>query len=106
MDYHSERFDDDFIVENATKYPWDFESLSANRSIDFVKRIIVIPELHNDTVDWDWETLMPQMEDEFVLQYIDTIPFVMYSQTENTYLYIPNLYAFIQNASGTGNSCR
>lgn len=78
----SERFDDDFIVENATKYPWDFESLSANRSIDFVKRIIVIPELHNDTVDWDWETLMPQMEDEFVLQYIDTIPFVMYSQTE------------------------
>lgn len=78
----SERFDDDFIVENATKYPWDFESLSANRSIDFIKRIIVIPELHNDTIDWDWETLMPQLEDEFVLQYIDTIPFVMYSQTE------------------------
>ena len=78
----SERFDDDFIVENATKYPWDFESLSANRSIDFVKRIIVIPELHNDTIDWDWETLMPQLEDEFVLQYIGTIPFVMYSQTE------------------------
>lgn len=78
----SERFDDDFIVENATKYPWDFESLSANRSIDFIKRIIVIPELHNDTIDWDWETLMTQLEDEFVLQYIDTIPFVMYSQTE------------------------
>lgn len=78
----SERFDDDFIVENATKYPWDFESLSANRRIDFVKRIIVIPELHNDTIDWDWEALMPQLEDEFVLQYIDTIPFVMYSQTE------------------------
>lgn len=78
----SERFDDEFIVENATEYPWDFESLSANRSIDFVKRIIVIPELHNDTIDWDWETLMPQLEDEFVLQYIDTIPFVMYSQTE------------------------
>lgn len=78
----SERFGDDFIVENATKYPWDIESLSANRSIDFVKRIIVIPELHNDTIDWDWETLMPQLEEEFVLQYIDTIPFVMYSQTE------------------------
>ena len=78
----SERFDDNYIVENAIKYPWDFESLSANRSIDFVKRIIVIPELHNDTIDWDWETLMPQLEDEFVLQYIDTIPFVMYSQTE------------------------
>lgn len=78
----SERFDDDFIVENATKYPWDFESLSTNRSIDFVKRIIVIPELHNDTIDWGWETLMLQLEDEFVFQYIDTIPFVMYSQTE------------------------
>lgn len=78
----SERFDDDFIVENATKYPWDFESLSANCSIGFIKRIIVIPELHNDTIDWDWETLMPQLEDEFVLQYIGIIPFVMYSKTE------------------------
>ena len=78
----SERFDDSFIVENATKYPWDFESLSSNRSIDFVKRIIVIPGLHNDTIDWDWETLMPKLEEEFVLQNIDTIPFVMYSQTE------------------------
>lgn len=78
----SERFDDVFIVENATKYPWDFESLSAKRSIEFVKRIIVIPELHNDTIDWDWETLMPQLEDEFVLQNIDNIPFVMYSQTK------------------------
>lgn len=78
----SERFDDDFIVENATKYPWDFESLSANRNIDFVKKIIVIQELHNDTIDWDWDALMPQLEDDFVLQYIDTIPFVMYSQTE------------------------
>lgn len=83
----SERFDDDFIVENAIKYPWDFESLSANRSIDFVKRIIIIPELHNDTIDWDWETLIPQLDDEFVLQYIDTIPFVMYSQTEK-YLFL------------------
>ena len=77
----SEKFDDDFIVKNATKYPWDFESLSSTRSIDFVKRIIVIPELHNDTIDWDWETLMPKLEDDFVLQNIDNIPFVMFSQT-------------------------
>lgn len=78
----SERFDDDFIIDNATKYPWDFESLSANRSIDFVKKIIVIPELHNNTIDWDWATLMSKLDEDFVLQHIDTIPFVMYSQTE------------------------
>lgn len=80
-----------------------FESLSANRSIDFVKRIIVIPELHNDTIDWDWEILIPQLDDEFVLQYIDTIPFVMYSQTENTYFCIQSRFVLIQTANGTGN---
>ena len=78
----SERYDDNFIVENATTYPWDIESLSANRSIEFVKRIIIIPELHNDSIDWDWETIMPQLDDEFVLLNIQNIPFVMYTQTE------------------------
>lgn len=93
----SERFDDEFIVENATKYPWDFESLSANRSIDFVKRIIIIPELHNETIDWDWDTLMPQLENDFVLQHIDTIPFVMYSQTEKYLSLYPELICTYPN---------
>ncbi len=90
----SERYDDDFIVENATTYPWDIESLSANRSIEFVKRIIIIPELHNDSIDWDWVTLMNQLDDEFVLRYIQDIPFVMFSQTEKYLMAHPDSIVF------------
>lgn len=77
----SSRYDDDFIVETAITYPWDFESLSAERSIDFVKRLIVIPQLHED-VDWDWESILERLDDEFVLETINFIPYDMYSVTE------------------------
>ena len=78
----SERYDDDFIVTNATIYPWDFESLSTSRDIEFVKRLIIIPELHNDKFDWDWEIILPKLDDEFVLNNMSTIPFVMFTQTD------------------------
>ena len=77
----SERYDDDFIEKNATKYPWDFESLSVNRSIEFVKRLIVIEELHKD-VDWDWKAILEKIDDEFVINHISTVPFEMYSVTQ------------------------
>jgi len=77
----SSRYDDDFIVESAIIYPWDFESLSADRSIEFVKRLIVIPELHKD-VDWDWESILERLDDKFVIETINFIPYDMYSVTE------------------------
>ena len=77
----SSRYDDDFIVDSAITYPWDFETLSANRSIDFIKRLIVIPKLHED-VDWDWESILERLDDEFVLETINFIPYDMYSVTE------------------------
>ena len=77
----SSRYNDDFIVETAITYPWDFESLSTDRNIEFVKRLIVIPELHKD-VDWDWESILARLDDEFVLDTIDFIPYDMYSVTE------------------------
>lgn len=78
----SDRYDDDFIIETALLHPWDFESLSANRSLEFVKRLIVIPELHQDSIDWDWEVIMPQLDNKFVLEHIGDIPFVMFSVTD------------------------
>lgn len=77
----STRYDDDFIVETAVTYPWDFEGLSTERNIDFLKRLIVIPELHKD-IDWDWESILARLDDEFVLDTIDSIPYDMYSVTE------------------------
>ena len=91
----SERFDDDFIIENALNYPWDIESLSANRSVDFIKRLIVIPGLHKDTIDWNWETIMPKLDEEFILEHIGTIPFVMFAVTDVFLTNYPNaLYSY------------
>ena len=86
----SERYDDDFIINNATNYPWDFESLSANRSVEFIKKLIVIDELHKD-VDWDWEAILSKIDDEFIIEHISTVPFEMYSVTEK---YLSN-YPFV-----------
>lgn len=77
----SARFDDDFIVDSAISYPWDFETLSAERSADFIKRVIVIPQLHKD-IDWDWETILSKLDDEFVINNIANVPFDMYSVSE------------------------
>lgn len=89
----SSRYDDDFIVETAITYPWDFESLSADRNIEFVKCLIVIPELHKD-IDWDWESILERLDDEFVLDTINFIPYDMYSVTEK---YITKYTSIIAN---------
>lgn len=88
----SERYDDDFIINNATNYPWDFESLSANRSVEFIKKLIVIDELHKD-VDWDWEAILSKIDDEFVIQHISTVPFEMYSVTQKYLSDYPSVIA-------------
>lgn len=77
----SERYDDDFIINNSTNYPWDFESLSANRSVEFIKKLIVIDELHKD-VDWDWESILSRIDDDFVIKHIASVPFEMFSVTQ------------------------
>lgn len=79
----SERYDDDFIINNATIYPWDFESLSSldTRDIEFIKKLILIEELHG-IVDWDWEKVLSQVDDCFVMNHISTVPFDMYSVTQ------------------------
>lgn len=77
----SARFDDDFIVDTAIVYPWDFEILSTERSIDFIKRIILIPQLHKN-IDWNWETILSKLDDEFIISNIANVPFDMYSVSE------------------------
>ena len=87
----SSRYDDDFIVDNATSYPWDFESLSSDRSIDFVKRLIVLPTLH-ENVDWDWGAILARLDDDFIVNTINFIPYDMYSVTEK---YLSNYPAIV-----------
>lgn len=86
------RFDDDFIVETAVTYPWDFEALSTERSAEFIKRVIVIPELHQD-IDWDWEAILSKLEDEFVISHLSDVPFDMYSVSKRYLITYPNVIA-------------
>lgn len=88
----SERYDDNYIVENAVKYPWDFESLSSNRSISTIKRLLIIPELHKD-VDWDWPVIIPKLDDIFIIDNISSIPFEMYIATERFLSIHPKIIA-------------
>lgn len=85
----SSRFDDNYIVETAITYPWDFETLSAERSADFVKKVIVIPELYKD-IDWDWNTILSKLEDDFVINNLANIPFEMYSVSQRYLSIYPN----------------
>lgn len=67
--------DNSFLIENATKYPWNFEAISAKEDIavDVLKILLLIPELKEQ--DWDWDNIMPQLGFDFIESNIDKIDF-------------------------------
>ena len=76
------RIDDDFLIQNATKYPWNFEVVSAKEdiSIEVIKILLLIPELKEQ--EWDWDRIMPQLDFEFIKSNIDTIDFELSELTK------------------------
>jgi len=76
------RIDDDFLIQNATKYPWNFESISAKEdiSIEVIKTLLLIPELKEH--EWDWDTIMPQLDFEFVQNNINIVDFELSELTQ------------------------
>jgi hypothetical protein len=71
----SVRIDDDFLIDNATNYPWNFEAISAKEeiSIEVIKTLLLIPELREQ--EWDWDRIMPQLDFDFIKTNIDKIDF-------------------------------
>lgn len=71
----STRIDDDFLIDNATNYHWNFEAISAKEdiSIEVIKTLLLIPELKGQ--DWDWDRIMPQLDFDFIKTNIDKINF-------------------------------
>jgi len=69
------RIDNEFLIQNATQYPWNFEAISAKEdiSIEVIKVLLLIPKLKEQ--EWDWATIMPQLDFEFVKNNIDKIDF-------------------------------
>jgi len=76
------RIDDDFLIQNATKFPWNFEVVSAKEdiSIEVIKILLLIPELKEQ--EWDWDRIMPQLDFEFIKTNIDKIDFELSELTK------------------------
>jgi hypothetical protein len=71
----SMQIDDDFLIDNATNYHWNFEAISAKEdiSIKVIKTLLLIPELKEQ--EWDWDRIMPQLDFDFIKTNIDKIDF-------------------------------
>lgn len=67
--------DYDFLVNNATNYPWNFEIISSQEdiSIEVIKTLLLVPELKEQ--EWDWEIIIPQLDIDFIKTNIDKIEF-------------------------------
>lgn len=76
------RIDHDFLIETATKYPWNFEAISAQEeiSIEILKTLVLIPELREQ--EWDWARIMPLLDFEFIKSNIEKIDFELSELTK------------------------
>ncbi len=80
----TERIDDDFLLNNFEKYPWDLEVLSE----DYNRDICVIEELickqKETEEDWDWEELELRLNEKFVLSNLDIVKVNLDQYTKDT----------------------
>jgi len=76
------RIDDEFLVQNAIKFPWKFEVVSAKDdiSIEVIKKLLLIPEIKEH--EWDWERIMPNLDIDFIKANINLVDFDLYLQTQ------------------------
>lgn len=79
----SSRIDDDFLINNATHFPWNYGVISAKEdiSIEVVKTLLLIPELKEE--EWDWDVIMPQLDFQFIKSNIDKVNFELGELTKN-----------------------
>lgn len=89
----SMRIDDDFLIQNAKLFPWNFEAISAKEdiSVEVLKTLLLIPELKEQ--EWDWDNIMPQLDSEFIKANIDRIDFELSELTKANNVDINNLIA-------------
>lgn len=87
------RIDDDFLIQNAKKFPWNFEAISAKEdiSIEVIKTLLLIPELKEQ--EWDWDNIMPHLDYEFIKVNINSIDFELSELTKANNVDIRNLIA-------------
>src|SRR5690606_18523223 len=77
------RIDDEFLINNATHFPWNYGVISAKEdiSIEVVKTLLLVPELNEE--EWDWDVIMPQLHFQFIKSNIDKVNFELGELTKN-----------------------
>ena len=59
------RCEDEYITRTISDFPWDFTILSQGRDIEFLKPLIVRPDLYDK--EWDWEEIIPRLDIPFIV---------------------------------------
>ncbi len=76
----SHRCEDRYVANNITSFPWDFSLLSTERSIDFLKPLIVKSELSDR--EWDWDAIVPQLDIPFIINNLSVLDIDLHTITE------------------------
>lgn len=78
------RIDDKYLLDNAIKFPWNFEAISSkeNLGIEILKILLIIPELKKQ--EWDWDNIMPKLDFDFIKSNIEQIDFELSELTKTT----------------------
>lgn len=85
------RVDNQYIIDNPSN-PWNFEIISENvdaQNINFVKQLLTIPEIYNhkdvdgnSDIEWDWQQIMPLLDNAFIIENISNVDFDLSTFTE------------------------
>lgn len=69
------RIDLDFIIENAIRYPWNYDLVinNASATTDKIETLLLLPELAS--VRWQWKEIMPKLHESYILNHIKDIDF-------------------------------
>jgi len=79
----TQRVDDDFLLEEATRYPWDFQNITGDetRDMNVITRLMLNPGI--DAGKWDMIELSPRLDTGFILIHIDKFDFDLTNITQN-----------------------
>ncbi|MBD5287430.1 MAG: DUF4433 domain-containing protein [Bacteroides sp.] len=69
----SNRVDEDYLLANFLKYPWDLEILSSSQQISVLCLQTLILQEKETEDEWDWDVLMDILQPAFVKEHIDLI---------------------------------
>lgn len=79
----SKRITPAFLIANINNYCWDFRSISHREDLDESTIVALLDSTESATADWDWDNLMPLLDNQYIIQNISRINFDLSEFTKN-----------------------